>query len=217
MPVVAEPTVTIRLEAGCDYETCAEFAFPLHNQLAGGGYDWPCSVLPLPATFADYMSLIRTGRKRAWRSARLGYRFAEIDRAQHADAIHAINTSKPERQGRPMSASYQTRQTYSPLPDYPCPRHSISTYGVLVEQMLVAYAVVYRSGDLVMISQILGHADHLENDIMYLLVTEAIRVQIERGGPGVAFYNMWNSGTDGLRYFKARLGFRPARVEWSLT
>jgi hypothetical protein len=65
-----------------------------------------------------------------------------------------------------------------------------------------------------MVSSILGHAERLRDDIMYLLVTETLRDQSWFGG--TAFYNLHNSGTDGLRYFKERLGFRPAEVEWAL-
>ena len=31
------------------------------------------------------------------------------------------------------------------------------------------------------------------------------------------FYNLWNSGTKGLRFFKARLGLVEGDVEWALT
>jgi hypothetical protein len=52
---------------------------------------------------------------------------------------------------------------------------------------LVAYTVMYRSGDLAMISSILGHADRLEDDVMYLLD----RRQTTRSKfGGTLFYNL---------------------------
>jgi hypothetical protein len=78
--------------------------------------------------------------------------------------------------------------------------------------VLVAYTVIYRAGDLALVSQILGHGDRLDDEIMYLLVQGVVDAESARGG--FLVYNRWDSGTDGLRFFKTRLGFRPERVEW---
>jgi hypothetical protein len=190
---------------------CDAFAAPLFQQLSNGNYDWPVSVLRLTDVDA-YLAEHRTARKRAQRSRNLGYTFRRIERCDHVDAIYAINTSMPERQGRPMSATYRERPAFEPLPFYPCPRHRIDTWGVFAGDVLVAYLVLYLSGELVLVSQILGHADHLASDVMYLLVVEALqRLPL----PATVFYNRHDSGTQGLRYFKARLGFAPERVAWA--
>jgi len=196
-------------------EACAPFAADLHSTLSNGNYNFPVSLLSLE-DFAGYTAAHRTARKRAARAARLGYTFGPIERSEHIDAIHGINTSAPERQGRPMTAGYVERPSFSPLPDYPCTRHAIRTYGVSSPSGLVAYIVLYICGELALVSQILGHAEHLKDEIMYLLVLEAFRDMLERSGPVQAFYNRHDSGTDGLRFFKERLGFEPARVEWEL-
>ena len=198
--------VRIRM-GGC----CPDFHEPLHAQMSSGKYDWPVSILELE-DYDVWLSEHRTARKRAARAHRLGYRFDRIERANHEDAIYRINTSKEKRQGRPMTAAYQERQTFNPLPVYRCDRHRVDTYGILHGE-LVAYLVLYRSGDLLLVSQILGHADHLESDVMYLMMVEAF------GGaslPATVFYNRWDSGTDGLRYFKSKLGFGPERVTWEI-
>lgn len=207
----------IRLEGSCTGGAeCAPLAKRTHGQLAGGRYSYPCSVLELPESPDGYLAEHTTARKRAARARRLGYRFDRIDRALYVDDVYAINTSAPERQGRPMSDAYLQRPDFSPLPDYACARHAINTYGVLDDRgRLRAYTWIYRVGELVMVSSILGHADHLAGDIMYLLATETIAAELEHGH-GVAFYNMHDSGTEGLRYFKERLGFTPAHVDWSL-
>lgn len=208
-------TVAIRLEADCGAdERCCPLAEEIYKQLACGLYDYPISALELPADFDAYLAEHRTARKRAGRAARRGYQFAEIDREDHAEAIFEINTSAETRQGRPMADSYRHRIEFSPLPEYPCARHAISTYGILDDAgVLRAYTWVYRVGDLAMFSQILGHADHLEHEIMYLLVVEALRDQAAVGA-GVAFYNRHDNGTSGLVFFKERCGFRPVRVDW---
>lgn len=219
MTVVADVgTVTIRLEGDCAGSVeCGPLADRVHEQLSGGGYSHACSTLPLPADMAAYLAEHRTARKRAAQAARLGYTFAPFSRENHADGIHAINVSMPERQGRPMSAGYRERPSFSPLPDYPCDRHRITAYGVrAADGTLAAYCVIYRVGDLVMFSQILGHGDHLDAGIMYLLVSEVVREQAA-AGPGTAFYNRHDSGRGGgLRWMKERLGFTATRVDWRL-
>lgn len=194
---------------------CLEYATDLHKTLASGRYDFPASILKIDDVDA-YVGSIRTARKRAARCARSGYKLEPIDRSQHEEDIFLINTSAPERQGRPMDPGYLTRQTFAPLPAYPCVRHRADTWGVFARKRLVAYLVLRTSGDLLMISQILGHADYLVDDIMYLLTVRSLIAMVEAAGPATCFYNMHDSGTEGLQYFKERLGFKPTRVKWTL-
>lgn len=203
----------ISLEIGCDHDACAELAFPLHKQLAEGHYDL-CSVMKIPSSVASWRAERRTARKRADRSARRGYTFQAIRRHERADEIHAINVSAPKRQGRPMSSGYHARPSETPLPTYPCERHRVSTYGVEdATGLLVAYLWLYRAGQLGLVSQILGHAAHLENEIMFLLFEGMLGA--ESADPeGFIVYNRHDSGTDGLRFFKERVGLAETTVEW---
>jgi hypothetical protein len=201
----------INLQTACDYPECSEFAWPLYRQLSKGYEE--CAVLPL-TSLNEWREQHRTARKRALRARRRGYRFAVIERHERADEIKAINLSAPVRQGRPMSAGYHAEPTRSPLPIYPCQHHGVHTYGVeTANGELVAYLWGYRSGDLALVSQILGHGDHLENEIMYLLVEGVVRDESELGG--YLTYNRYDSGSDGLRFFKDRCGFERTQVEWS--
>jgi hypothetical protein len=79
--------------------------------------------------------------------------------------------------------------------------------------VLVAYLWIYRSGQLALVSQILGHADHLEHDVMFLLFEGMLTC--EPPDNGWLVYNRADSGTDGLRFFKARLGFEATPVRWA--
>lgn len=197
-------------------ENCRDFATQTHDQLAGGRYDWPASILQL-GDFDEWQAQHRTARKRAARSARLGYDVSLISRADYLTEIHAINTSLPERQGRPMSDGYLSPPSFSRLPDYPCLRHRIDEWGCFRKDgRLVAYLVLYVCGELGMVSQVLGHGDYLGDDIMYLLMARALHGTLAACGPLTVFYNLHDSGTDGLRYFKERLGFHAERVEWAL-
>ena len=209
-----DTAVAIDLTRGCTDVGCVGFAAQVGAQLGSGGYTWPVSVIEVD-DYGQYIADHTTARRRANRSRRLGYRFAEVALPDHIDEIHEVNTSLDTRQGRPMAESYLKRPSPAHLPLYPCPRHAIRTFAVLApDDTLVAYLVAYVVGDLLMFSQILGHGAHLPNDVMYLLATGVIETVAADAGPVAVFYNRHDSGTDGLRYFKHRLGMRATRVEW---
>lgn len=212
---VTAATRAIILRGACEFPSCSEFAFPLHSQLARGNYD-VCSTLTIPETIRGWRDEHRTARKRADRCARRGYTARRIVRAEHADDIYRINTSTAERQGRLMSDGYWQRPSDTVVDVSVCNRHGVHPYGVFAPTGdLVAYLFMYRSGDLALVSQILGHVDHLEAEVMYLLFECAVTFE-SRIGQGVVVYNRHDSGTDGLRFFKERLGFRAEQVEWLL-
>lgn len=201
----------ISLEVGCPGARCEELAAPLLKQLQHG-YD-ECSVLELPESLHQWRLAHRTARKRADRATRLGYYFTPIIARHFIDDLYAINTSLSERQGRPMSAAYRERPSASPDPLYLCPRHGVRRYGVLQSGVLRAYCWLYRMGELALVSSILGHGQHLRDDVMWLLMEGVIEREIPTGG--FLVYNRWDSGTDGLRYYKARHGFERMGVEWA--
>lgn len=194
-------------------DSCKDFATPLLLQLLNG-YE-TCSVLSVPPSVEAWRDDHRTARKRSDRATRLGYQFREIPREDYGPDIHQVNISKDERQGRPMPNGYREEQNFLPLPEYHCERHAIRTYGVTDSRgTLVAYLWLYRAGDLALVSSILGHGEHLPNDVMYLLFEGVTEAQSGLGGYFV--YNRHDSGTEGLRYFKSKLGFEPMEVAWAL-
>lgn len=209
-----EVRTVINLEHVCVEGACAELAWRFKRQLDTPKYATGVSLMPMPASVYEWRAGHRTARKRADRCERLGYRFAVIDRSRFNDDIHAINTSLAERQGRPMTDGYTRRHNHGALPEYRCERHRVHTYGILHADTLVAYLTLYRVGQLALVSMILGHGAHLKNDIMYLLAAGTIDDQADKGG--VLYYNRWDSGTDGLRYYKERVGFAAGDVDWLL-
>lgn len=211
---MSETLTGVRLALGLGHDgACHDFAEPLYRQLSHG-YD-NCSVMDIPESVEAWRDDHRTSRKRSDRATRLGYQFREVKREDYGADIHAINTSLEHRQGRPMSRGYREEQNFLPLPAYHCPLHAIYTYGVTdARGTLVAYLWLYRAGDLALVSSILGHGAHLQNDVMYLLFEGVVQRQTDLGGWFV--YNLHSSGTDGLRYFKTKLGFEPTEVAWAL-
>ena len=188
---------------------CCESELPRQFARLNIGYQKGHSILALPGRPGQL------AKRRVKKAIGLGYECREYDRPRYEDDIYAINTSLEERQGRPMKDAYRIRQTYPPLPDYPCRRHSIHTTGVFLDELLVAYLLWYLVGDYAHVSETLGHGDHLTNGVMYLLFASAIR-EAQEDGARFFGYNLHKSGTNGLRFFKERLGFRAMDVEWVL-
>lgn len=208
-----ETRLGIALETVCCDESRSQ-AGPLFMQMRRGHYDL-MSVLPCPMFIPQWRNEHRTARKRADRAFRRGYSASELERDAWELDIHHINISSENRQGRRMAPGYWTAPQFAPLPDYPCPRHAVRTTGVWSDTgHLVAYLVMIRAGELALVSQILGHADHLENEVMYLLFQHALEREIVADPECLVVYNRHDSGTDGLRFFKERLGFQEMPVEW---
>lgn len=207
---------------------CIEYAEWLHQKFTTpaprrpgvGAYQDGVSILMLPANLDDYWSSPSSYwlRQKVRRSERDGFTFSAVDRDAYIDDIFDINTSMAERQGRPMSAGYGERPAVEgPLPDYACPRHALRTYGILREGRLCAYAWVYVVGEMCLFSTILGHGEHLKSGIMSQLIVGVVRDLGPSAGLRYGMYNMHASGTDGLRFFKEQMGFKPFWVNWQLT
>jgi hypothetical protein len=209
--VVADVRLGIELGVGCS-DACFDFAQPLLEQLGSGKYD-VCATMPLPQSREAWESDHRTARKRAWRAEHHGYFACRVNRDEFEDDVWKINLSRPVRQGKPMADSYRDRPSYG-ADKYPCHLHGVHAYGVLDGHgTLVAYLWMYRAGDLALVSQVLGHADHEDFGIMHLLFREALTAEGQIA-PGVACYNRWDSGKPGLRQLKSWVGFEETAVEW---
>jgi hypothetical protein len=205
--------MNIRLGIDHPLPHCVKFSHSMLGTMQRMGN--PASVLPVPLFSDSWRQEHRTARKRADRATRLGYEFMPYEREQCVEDRFEINTSLEHRQGRRMGEGYWERPSESPLPPYPCPLHAYADYGVFSDSgQLVAYLVLIRCGQLRLISQILGHGDFLEHDIMYLLALGTIKAEIATGGYFV--YNRHDSGTEGLRYYKEKLGFEPQQVTWTV-
>jgi hypothetical protein len=175
------------------------------------------ALAPVPEGFEDYLAgrqrqALRTNRKKALGG---GFTFSRIDPLAHLDEILSINRSATERQGRPMPASYleldELRQSFAVAP---------RVFGVLDGGgVLRAYLDLRVCGDVAILGRLLGHAEVLDEGVMYLLVSEGVREASELratgGSPRWVMYDTWYGGRPGLRYFKERLGFAPHRVRWT--
>jgi hypothetical protein len=223
-----DPVLIIRLHKGDTPDPrCAEladflygyFMTPAAPGIRYGRYQNSCSIIVLSETFDDYYSGAAgyATRRKVRKAEKLGYTFAPIEHDDFIDDIYKINTSLDERQGRPMDEGYRVR----PKPiragaASTCPRHREVWYGVVHDGHLVAYTWVYMVGEMCLFNRILGHGEHMANGVMYQLVVGAIADLTATAGLRYAMYERHTSGTEGLRFFKERMGFRPYWVDWQL-
>lgn len=219
------PELTINFQrSDMSSKWCTSYADMLHDKFAApharlegyGAYEVGASILVLPDSFEEWWEDVGYYTRRKVRKAEKdGYEFAVIERDQHLEDIFEINTSMQERQGREMTEAYQKRPgPFGALPEFSCPRHRLGAYGILLDGKLVAYTWVYQVGEMCLFSTILGHGDHLRSGVMFQLIAGVLQNLIPTSGTRYAMYNMHWSGTDGLRFFKERMGFRPYRVQW---
>lgn len=177
---------------------------------------WGVALIELPPTFAEYLAggskqAVRTNRRRATSA---GYRHEIVRTLDHLDEIFEINGSEPLRQGRPMAEDYLDRAEVQRIAEI----HPVSHGIVDADGRLRAYAITRDVGDAIVLSTILGHADALDDGVMYLLVSEVIRTAIEDrrpdGSPHWFMYDTYWGAKPGLAYFKRRAGFLPYTVDW---
>lgn len=175
---------------------------------------WGAALIDLTqcASREAYLERIKGRNCGAWHARRArarGYRLAEIDRNEHIDAIHDINNSVGERQGRPMDASYQEKRlSFDVLPNF-------SYYGVFdASGKLVAYATLGHYGNFSAFGQLMGYRNN--DGVMHLLISDIVARLIERGGVDYVMYDTFFGALPGLRQFKTVLGFQPYRARYSL-
>lgn len=221
MTVVAERTVcrvAVNLEASCS-AACEALA---RSEYDGTYYTrpaYPLSVVALPASGAEYeYQCSRVARYNARLASKRGYTHSLINRADWTDDLHALRSSAEFRQGRNMPDAYMQRQEYGvdPAADEQCPRHLSVFHGVTSpDGRLVAYMHMVQCGQIVRVNTILGHWDHMDDQVVWLLVMEALKWHIDERGVEYGLYFTHDSGHGpGLRYFKERFRFAPSVVEW---
>lgn len=175
---------------------------------------WGAALIDLTAcaTRAGYLERIKgknCGAYHAKRARARGYTVTEIDRNEHVDAIHDINNSIGERQGRPMDAKYQEKQLYFDVLD------NFSYYGVFdAGGKLVAYATIGLYGNFSAFSQLMGYRNN--DGIMHLLVSDIVGRLIDDGQVEYVMYDTFFGALPGLQQFKTILGFQPYRARYTI-
>lgn len=178
--------------------------------------EWGVAMLELPESMDAYLEgrARQHLRRKRRRALARGFAFREFDSLERVDEMMAIHLSAPARQGSVIDPAYTDRSQVTRF----CERNR-SFFGVFNDRdELRAYTFAPGLGEAASFHRLLGHADNLVDGVMYLLVSEVIRVWIEQrrsfGQPRWAFYDTFWGAKPGLAEFKRRTGFRPYRVRW---
>jgi hypothetical protein len=159
--------------------------------------------------YLDHIKGKNCGAYHAKRARSRGYVVTEIDRNRYVDAIHAINTSVENRQGRPMAKHYQEKQEH-----FEALKH-FRYYGILnKEGQLVAYGNLGLYGNFAGFSHLIGIRNN--DGIMHLLVVEIISQLIGQQAVRYVMYDTYFGAQPGMQTFKKILGFRPYRAKYAL-
>lgn len=176
---------------------------------------WGVALLRLPGSGDSYLaSVARLARRRRRNALAVGYRYVLVSPMAHIDEILEINKSSESRQGRQMESAYLDRARLVSILGGRTTIHGIlDTRG-----RLRAYADVLDIGGAYTFSYLIGHADDLDQGIMYLLVGEVVRSCIDArrvdGSPTWLMVDTFWGASAGLAFFKERTGFRPFTVDW---
>jgi hypothetical protein len=171
------------------------------------------------------------------KAERAGYVARPFLVQSHVHDIHAIRTSMPMRSAGPVLDYWLLKPEHIAEPatqrhdfGWPtCPMHWIIWWGVFlpepghrqgeveVGERLVAFVKMWRMGDIVHYTEIMGHKDHLDKGVMLLLHRAIVRWliagEVEAGrGTRLLLYGALEHGRAGLLTWKKRAGFRPARM-----
>jgi hypothetical protein len=174
------------------------------------------AMINLQGSYADYRrSKLRGIAKKNLKSAkRRKYSYAIIDAVSAIDQIMEINRSLPERGGRPMHPLYFNHSKFEGILREIGNAHVVKCPA----GKIVAYALVPNLGDLWTVDYVLGHGDHLNSGVMYLLMGHIIEEKFDlaktASNPKWIMYDTWLGARAGLRQFKAVLGFSPYWVRW---
>ena len=177
---------------------------------------WGVALLLLPEVFVDYPGIAGPYmRRKVNRATRAGFTVTHVDALTRLDEVLAVNRSAEERQGRPMDPDYLNEEAVRRYFE-----RASDVYGVIdATGVLRAYISLRTCGEVTVLDRLLGHAEALDQGVMYLLVMETIRELIGRrqmdGRPKWFMYDMFSGGSPGLRQFKHRIGCKPYRVSWS--
>jgi hypothetical protein len=207
------PRVEIVLSRGREDEDAALrwFAGRHPRYKVIGAKTFGVALLPLDevADVDDYLADLRYARRRVRRASRLGYRVELFDAFARQPDLLAIHASLPERQGRPIDPDYldpDAQPRRGPNVDY---------LGVVLDDTVVAYSRLDYLGDIAGLGRVMGHGDHLDKGVMWLLMSGIVEhVKSTRPQARYLFYDTFFGAPDGLRAFKTNAGFRPHRVRW---
>jgi len=196
------------------------------------------AYIDLHTTYRDYINEVKKYCKgNVIRDARKadGYVSHIFEMANYVPDMHEINHSKEVRCGRPMAKNYRRSveemggapRIWKELGRLDCPVHWRRLWGIfkpepgykqgdlVVDEKLLGYISLYRSGNYAQYSMLLGHGDYLKDGIMYCLHFAIMEWLFgddpDTDGLDFLWYCNWGGGP-GLKLWKKKAGFKQGRL-----
>jgi hypothetical protein len=173
------------------------------------------AFLEIPGSIDEYLREIGDKSRNMIRKARkLGYVFQPLGPVEFGDDIHAIRTSDPMRQGRPIPEYFYTNPptyviSYSGVG---CALHTEKFFGVFKDGRLVSYITLFMFGEFAQVNHILCHKEHVASGVMNLNIMHMVDELIRNDGHVKAVNYMYLSEANvGIDVFRRSVGFRPRR------
>lgn len=170
----------------------------------------------LSASGDEYFAEIEAAARRNCKKARRnGYVFQRITYNDHLEDMRKIWMSTEVRQGR-VPDNIRSGKV-EPCNDPPSRNatHDYAYFGVLKDGVLVAYAGCMIAGEVCMIEQIFGHAEHQPNGVVPLLLFGIVDHLLANHKTVKYFgYGTYFGAGETLKRFKRKFGFRPHIVDW---
>lgn len=173
-------------------------------------------LLEIPKNLEDYEKQI-TGKNSVGyfnrRCTKMGYYTKYYIKNKYLDEMYNINTSSQTRQGREMSKHYLEKVPKEKATD------CIKYFGIFTkDDLLVGYIRLIKTKKVYVISQILGHSDYQNDNIMYKIIHDLVVSLIEENKDNEytvhLMYDTYFGGTDGIKLYKKRHAFKPYKVKW---
>jgi len=174
------------------------------------------ALVELPDDFNDYFMAVESSARRNYKkSVRNEYSFSKFEYNDRLDDIWDIHRSAKFRQGAMPSELTDNRPSPINNGKSLTNLHDYLYYGVFDNNKLVAYLGVMLAGDLAMIGNIFGHADHQSNGVVPRALIDGAD-HIIKNYPSVKYYGYgtYFGASDSLRRFKRKFHFTPKRVRW---
>jgi hypothetical protein len=138
------------------------------------------------------------------KSIRNGNNYNKFHIENHINEIIKINLSNSQRQGKDLPEYMANKMKYAKK------FSDTLLHGIFKDGKLIAYADIVKYGDVNIIGPFIGHSDYLKEGIMYHLFDRLI-IDCSR----MIMYDTFLGNTEGLTYFKKKLGFKEYNVRWT--
>jgi len=162
----------------------------------------------------DYFkNLDRKSRQMITKAQRRGYTYREFNYNDYLQDMYEINTSKAERQNKPMTESYLEYPTPIGPELQRCDTHKYFRVGGFKESKMYAYCAIAFVNELAILNTIIGHADALTDGVMNGLIDYLVMICENEGIRYLNYLTIENSG-ESLQAFKRSVGFESYEVRF---